>query len=104
MYSTTLAAVSTAGTRLERRFDPAAVRELKAAASSDLTIGGADLAGRAFRAGLVDECRLVVLPVLLGGGKPGLPTGVRAELQLLDERRFENGVVHLHYRVPGSDR
>ncbi|BCY13243.1 dihydrofolate reductase family protein [Actinoplanes sp. L3-i22] len=104
VYSTTLAAVSTAGTRLERRFDPAAVRELKASAGSDLTIGGADLAAQAFRAGLVDECRLVVLPVLLGGGKPGLPTGIRADLELLDEHRFPNGVVHLRYRVPGSAR
>jgi riboflavin biosynthesis pyrimidine reductase len=93
------------GTRLERRFDPAAVRELKAAAGSDLTIGGADLTARAFRAGLVDECRLVVLPALLGGGKPGLPTGVRADLRLLGERRFGNGaVLHLHYRVRGGDR
>lgn len=98
VYSTTLATVSTADTRLERRFDPAAVRELKAAADRDLTVGGADLAAQAFRAGLVDECRLLILPVLVGGGKPGLPAGIRADLELLDERRFGNGVVHLHYR------
>jgi dihydrofolate reductase len=104
VYSTTLATVSTADTRLERRFDPAAVRELKATTGSDLTVGGADLAAQAFRAGLVDECRLVILPVVLGGGKPGLPAGVRAELDLVDERRFGNGVVHLRYRLPGSDR
>ncbi|GGN85410.1 deaminase [Actinoplanes lobatus] len=101
VYSTTLAAASTAGTRIERRFDPAAVRELKATADSDLTVGGANLAAQALKAGLVDECRLVILPVVLGGGKPGLPTGMRAEFELLDERRFQNGVVHLRYRVDG---
>ena len=100
VYSTTLAAVSTADTRLERRFDPSAVHELKATASSDLTVGGAHLAAEAFKAGLVDECRLYVWPVIVGGGKPGLPTGMRADLELLDERRFGNGVVHLRYRIP----
>lgn len=99
VYSTTLAAVSTADTRLERHFDPAVVHELKAAAGSDLTVGGANLAAQAFTAGLVDECRLFVLPVVVGGGKPGLPTGMRTDLELLDERRFRNGVVHLRYRV-----
>ncbi|MFB9360557.1 dihydrofolate reductase family protein [Actinoplanes nipponensis] len=98
VYSATLPAVSTAGTRLERRFDPAAVHELKATTGRDLTVGGADLAAQAFRAGLVDECRLLILPVVVGGGKPGLPTGMRADLELLDERRFRNGVVHLSYR------
>lgn len=101
VYSTTLAAVSTADTRLERRFDPAAVRELKATAGRDLAVGGANLATQAFRAGLVDECRLFVLPVVVGGGKPGLPTGVHADLELLDERRFRNGVVHLRYGILG---
>ncbi|GAA3297674.1 dihydrofolate reductase family protein [Dactylosporangium vinaceum] len=99
VYSTTLPAVTTAGTRLERRFDPAAVRELKTATGGELTIGGADLAAQAFRAGLVDECRLFLWPVALGGGKPGLPTGTRTDLELLDERRFANGVLHLHYRT-----
>jgi dihydrofolate reductase len=102
VYSTTLAAVSTADTRLERRFDPAAVRELKATAGSDLTVGGADLATQAFKAGLVDECQLFILPIVVGGGKPGLPTGMRADLELLDERRFRNGVVHLRYRPLGQ--
>jgi dihydrofolate reductase len=102
VYSTTLAAVSTADTRLERRFDPAAVRELKATASSDLTVGGANLATQAFKAGLVDECQLLVWPVVVGAGKPGLPTGMRADLELLDERRFRNGVVHLRYRTLGQ--
>ncbi|MEU5782863.1 dihydrofolate reductase family protein [Micromonospora lupini] len=99
VYSTTLAAASTADTRIERQFDPDVVRELKATASSDLTVGGANLAAQALTAGLVDECQLMVLPVVVGGGKPGLPTGIRADLELLDERRFQNGVVHLRYRV-----
>jgi dihydrofolate reductase len=98
VYSTTLTEVSTADTRLERHFDPASVRELKAAAESDLTIGGADLAGQAFEAGLVDECRLFVWPILVGGGKPALPTEGRVDFELLDERRFENGVLLLRYR------
>jgi dihydrofolate reductase len=102
VYSTTLGAVSTANTRLERHFDPAAVRELKAAASSDITIGGANLASQAFQAGLVDECQLYVWPTVLGGGKPGLPTGMRADLELIDERRFGNGVVLLRYRPLGQ--
>jgi dihydrofolate reductase len=102
VYSTTLAAVSTANTRLERHFDPIAVHELKAAASSDLTVGGANLAAQAFKAGLVDECRLFVWPTVVGGGKPALPTGTRADLELLDERRFGNGVVHLRYRPLGQ--
>ncbi|MGW5015490.1 MULTISPECIES: dihydrofolate reductase family protein [Micromonospora] len=102
VYSTTLAAVSTADTRLERRFDPAAVRELKATAGSDLTVGGANLAAQALEAGLVDECQLFVWPVVVGGGKPGLPTGMRVDLELLDERRFRNGVVHLRYRPVGQ--
>ena len=102
VYSTTLAAVSTADTRLERHFDPAAVHELKATASSDLTVGGANLATQAFKAGLVDEWQLFIWPVVVGGGKPGLPTGIRANLELLDERRFGNGVVHLRYRPLGQ--
>ena len=102
VYSTTLDAASTADTRLERRFDPAAVQQLKATASSDLTVGGANLATQAFQAGLVDECHLFIWPVVVGGGKPGLPTGMRADLDLLDERRFRNGVVHLHYRTVGQ--
>ncbi|GAB2856136.1 dihydrofolate reductase family protein [Actinocorallia aurea] len=99
VYSTTLATVPTADTRIERHFDPAAVRRLKAEADSDLTIGGANLATQAFKAGLVDECHLFIWPLAVGGGKPGLPTGTRTDLDLLDERRFPNGVVHLHYRT-----
>jgi len=98
VYSTTLAAVSTANTRLEHRFDPGAVRDLKAAARSDLLVGGPNLAAQALTAGLVDECHLFLWPVVLGGGKPALATDARAELELLGERRFSNGVVHLRYR------
>jgi len=99
VYSTTLTAVSTATTRLEDHFDHDAVQELKLGATRDLTIGGANLAAQAFEAGLVDECQLFVWPMILGGGKPALPAGVRTDLDLVDERRFGNGVVHLRYRV-----
>ena len=99
VYSTTLAAVPTANTRLERHFDPDAVRDLKAAAGSDLLVGGPTLAAQALKAGLVDECHLFVWPVVLGGGKPALVTDMRADLELLDEHRFSNGVVHLRYRT-----
>ncbi|MFC3499587.1 dihydrofolate reductase family protein [Micromonospora krabiensis] len=101
VYSTTLTAVSTANTSLERRFDPAVVHQLKATAGSDITVGGANLAAQAMRAGLVDECQLFVWPTAVGGGKPGLPTSVRTDFALLDERRFRNGVVHLRYRPLG---
>jgi dihydrofolate reductase len=99
VYSTTLAAVSTAATRIERHFDAEAVRALKADATRDVGIGGANLAAQAFESELVDECQLFVWPMILGGGKPGLPSGVRADLELLDERRFGNGVLLLRYRV-----
>jgi len=97
VYSTTLETVSSARTRIERAFDPEAVRQMKASAERDLSIGGPELAARAFRAGLVDECRLFLSPIVVGGGKPALPDGVRLPLELLDERRFGNGVVHLRY-------
>lgn len=100
VYSTTLHAVSTAKTRLERNFDPGSVRATKASAASDLTVGGSSLAAEAFKAGLVDECHLFIRPVLLGGGKPALPSGVRDEFELLDERRFSDGVMYLRYRTP----
>jgi len=99
VYSSTLQTPSTARTRIERRFDADAVSGMKQAASSDLTIGGANLAGQAIRAGLVDEFHLLLNPVVVGGGKAALPGHVRADLDLLGERRFGNGVVHLHYRV-----
>jgi len=99
VYSTTLATVPTANTRLERHFDKTAVHALKAAASSDLIVGGPNLAAQAFQAGLVDECQLFVWPMVIGGSKPALPTDMRADLELLDERRFGNGVLQLRYRV-----
>ena len=97
VYSRTLAASSSARTRIERDFDAEAVRELKAAAEHDLAVGGPELAAHAFRAGLVDECHFLLAPVVVGGGKRCLPDRVRLELELLDERRFENGMVHLRY-------
>lgn len=98
VHSTTLQDVSTARSRLERSFDPGSVRDMKRSATGDLTVGGANLAAQAFRGGLVDECHLFIHPVIVGGGKPALPRDTRAELQLLDERRFTNGVVYLRYR------
>ncbi len=92
--------MSTANTRLERNFDPASVRDMKASARSDLTVGGAHLAADALKAGLVDECHLFIRPVLVGGGKPALPSNTRADLELLGHRRLSNGVVYLRYRVP----
>ena len=102
VYSKTLEAVATARTRIERDFDPAAVRQLKETADRDLTVGGPGLAGQALAAGLVDELHLFVAPVVVGGGTQALPDGVRLELELLDERRFSSGVVHLRYRATGT--
>jgi dihydrofolate reductase len=99
VYSTTLPAVSTANTRLERRFDPDSLRDLKTSAASDLTVGGPTLAAHAFAAGLVDECQLFIYPVLVGQGKPAFPRDARIQLELLEEHRLTNGVVHLHYRT-----
>ncbi len=99
VYSRTLEAVSSSRTRLERDFDPEAVRELKAAAERDLSVGGPELAAHAFRAGLIDECWLVVAPVVVGGGRRAFPSDVRLKLDLLDERRFGNGMVHVRYQV-----
>ena len=99
VYSRTLEGVSTARTRIERNFDPQAVRQLKATARQDLLIGGPALATHAFKARLVDECHLFLVPVVVGGGKRSLPDDVRLELVLLEERRFGNGMVYLHYRI-----
>jgi dihydrofolate reductase len=99
VYSRTLQTISSAKTRIDREFDTDAIRRLKATSESDITIGGAELAGQAIAAGLVDECHLLLGPIIVGGGKRALPANVRAELELLDERRFRSGVVHLHYRV-----
>jgi dihydrofolate reductase len=97
VYSTTLESVSSARTRIERQFDPDAVRQITASADRDVSVGGSHLAAQAIKAGLVDECHLFVTPVLVGGGTRALPDHVRVDLELLDERRFGNGVVHLHY-------
>jgi dihydrofolate reductase len=99
VYSSTLTAPDTANTRLERHFDPNAVREMKAVADADLLVGGPNLAAQALAAGLVDELTLFVWPVILGGRNPALPTDIRADLELLDEHRFSSGAVHLRYRV-----
>jgi dihydrofolate reductase len=99
VYSGTLEAVSTARTRIEREFDPEAVRKMKASAGRDMIVGGPDLAAQAFRAGLVDECHLFVAPIVVGGGKRSLPDDVCVKLELLGERRFGNGMVYLHYRT-----
>ena len=98
VYSKTLPAASSARTRIERDFDPEAVSALKAAAARDLSVGGAELAAHAIEAGLVDEYRLFLVPAFVGGGKRAVPHGVRENLELLDERRFHNGTVYLHYR------
>ncbi len=98
VYSKTLKTVSTTKTRIERDFDPQAIRQMKASAGRDISVGGAAFAAWALKAGLIDECHLFITPIVVGGGKPALPNNVRLELELLDERRFGNGVVHLHYR------
>jgi riboflavin biosynthesis pyrimidine reductase len=99
VYSRTLGAGSSARTRIERDFDPEAVRQLKAQAGRNISLGGPDLAAQAIQAGLVDELQLLVAPLVVGGGKQSLPDDVRLKLELLDERRFGNGMVHLRYGV-----
>jgi dihydrofolate reductase len=99
VYSRTLQTVSSARTRIERDFDIDAIRRLKETSGPDITIGGAQLAGQALRAGLLDECHLFLTPIVVGAGKPALPENVRTPLELLGERRFGSGVVYLHYRV-----
>jgi dihydrofolate reductase len=100
VYSTTLKEVSTPKTRLERSFDPTALRALKARAERDLAIGGAELAAHAFRAGLIDEVHVIIAPIIVGGGKSAFPADVRLKLNLVSERRFEaSRAVHLHYRA-----
>ena len=101
VYSRTLQTARSARTRIEREFEPDAVRRLKRSARADITVGGAELAGQAIAAGLVDECHLFLGPVLVGGGKRALPEKLRLALELIEERRFGNGVVHLHYRLGG---
>jgi dihydrofolate reductase len=102
VYSATLEAVTSARTRLERSFDPEAVRELKAASERDLSVGGPALAAAAIEAGLVDELHLFVNPIVVGGGKPALPDGVRVPLELIAEHRFDSGVVYVSYSTRGA--
>jgi dihydrofolate reductase len=99
VYSRTLETVSTRKTQLERSLDPEAIRQLKKAVEQDILIGGAELAAHAFRSGLIDECHLFLIPIIVGGGKQSLPDNVRLELELLEERRFGSGVVFLRYRT-----
>ena len=99
VYSGTLAEPSSARTRIEREFDPEAVRRMKEEGTKDLTVGGAELAAEAFKAGLVDECHLFLAPVIVGGGTPSLPDRVRLALELMAERSFGNGTVYLRYRT-----
>jgi dihydrofolate reductase len=102
VYSRTLETVSSARTRIERDFDPEAVRQMKTRAGPDISVGGPELAAQAIKAGLVDEYHLFLLPIMVGGGKRSLPDDVRVELELLNERRFANGVVYLHYALSAS--
>lgn len=99
VYSTTLNAASTAKTTINRSFDADSVRDMKAAITGDITVGGANLAARAFDEELVDELHLFIVPMVVGGGKLALPADMRAKLELLDERRFSSGVVYVRYRV-----
>jgi dihydrofolate reductase len=101
VYSKTLQTVSTTRTRIERDFDPEAVRQIKARSGRDISVGGPNLAAQAIKAGLVDEWHLFVAPMVVGGGKLSLPNNVRLKLELLDEHRFGNGMLYLHYRTSG---
>jgi dihydrofolate reductase len=102
VFSSTLQSVSSARTRIERTFDPGTVRKLKAATEQDMTVAGADLAGQAIRAGLVDELQLLLAPAVVGGGKRALPSGARLDLELLDTQRFASGAVYLSYRASAA--
>ncbi len=99
VYSRSLESLASARTRIERDFDPAAITQLKQSSARDITIGGAELAGEAISAGLVDEYHLFLCPIAVGGGKRALPDDVRVQLELLDEHRFDSGVVHVRYGV-----
>ena len=99
VYSRTLEQATSARTRIVRDFDPEAIRQMKANAERDISIGGPDLAAQALKAGLVDEIHLLLTPIIVGGGTQALPDHLRLKLELLDERRFGSGVIHLHYRT-----
>jgi dihydrofolate reductase len=104
VFSTSLESVSSARTHIERDFDAGAIQQMKASATRDISVGGPDLAAHAIRAGLVDECRLIVAPAVVGGGTAWLPDDVGLNLELLDERRFANGMVSLHYSIVRHDQ
>jgi dihydrofolate reductase len=99
VYSKTLQMASSTSTRIERTFDPEAIKQMKSSATRSISVGGPNLAAQAMRAGLVNECHLFVVPVVVGGGNQAFPNNVKVKLDLLDERRFGNGAVHLHYRT-----
>ncbi|HEY7021083.1 MAG TPA: dihydrofolate reductase family protein [Ktedonobacterales bacterium] len=99
VYSRTLEKATSARTRIVRDFDPEAIRQMKVNAERDISVGGPELAAQALKAGLVDEIHLLLTPIIVGGGTQALPDHVRLKLELLDERRFSSGVVHLHYRT-----
>lgn len=101
VYSRSLRTVSSERTRIESELDPVAVRQLKESSTSDLSVGGAELASVAIAADLVDECHLLLCPVIVGSGKSALPSGIHLQLELLSQRRFASGVVHLHYALTG---
>ncbi len=102
VFSRTLTGATTGNTRVERNFDLEAVRELKRESEHDINIGGAELAGLALEADLVDECHVFLNPVIVGGGKPAFRRALRRNLELLETRRFGTGVIHLRYRIPGA--
>lgn len=99
VYSRTLDKVASARTRIERNFDPEAIRQMKSTSRADITVGGPHLAAAAIKVGLVDEIHLLLVPAVVRGGNRALPDNVRLDLELLDEHRFRSGVVHLHYRI-----
>ncbi|MGC1184850.1 MAG: dihydrofolate reductase family protein [Candidatus Dormiibacterota bacterium] len=99
VYTSTLETVSSARTRIERKFDLDVVQGMKAAAAHDISVAGATLATQAFQGGLVDECHLFLTPVVVGGGQQALPQDIHLKLELVDERRFSKGVVYLHYAI-----
>ncbi|HEY0395185.1 MAG TPA: dihydrofolate reductase family protein [Candidatus Elarobacter sp.] len=101
VFSRTLAHATTRNTHVERDFDPQAIRKLKRESEHDISIGGAELAGLALEAGLVDECQIFINPVIVGGGKPAFRAALRRNLELLETRRFGNGVVQVRYRIRG---
>jgi len=106
VYSRTIQTPASTRTRIEREFEPDTVRQLKLSSTTDIAVGGGDLAGQAMNAGLVDECHFILFPIAIGGGKRALPDNARTQFELLDEHRFKHGAVHLHYRtsIPGSEQ